>query len=197
MIRVGVTGGIGSGKSTVCRLFAQRGIAIYDSDAAAKRLMAGDPELRRAIVAEFGAEAYAGAALNRAYLARIVFSDPLRRERLNSLVHPAVRADFEMWCSSRTGDYVILESALLFEAGMADCVERIVAVMAPPDLRIERTCLRDGCTPEEVRRRIAAQIDDDELCRRADFTLVNIFEEELDSTVAELDKRFRYEARHA
>ena len=186
MMKVGITGGIGSGKSTVCRLFAQRGVAVYDSDAEAKRLMAESPELRAAVSARFGAEAYAGGALNRPYLAG--------KADLNALVHPAVLADFAAWAERQEGSYVILESAILFDAGLEDSVDRTVAVLAPLELRLERTCRRDKCDPEAVRRRIAAQSDDDVLSEKADYTLVNIFEPDLEPTVAELDRIFTHEA---
>lgn len=194
MMKVGITGGIGSGKSTVCRLFAQRGVAVYDSDAAAKRLMTENPELRAGIAARFGAEAYAGGALNRSYLAAKVFSDPEALADLNALVHPVVMADFAAWAERQTGSYVILESAILFEAGLEDSVDRTVAVLAPSELRVERTCRRDGCNPAEVRRRIAAQADDDMLREKADYTLVNILEPDLEPSVAELDRIFTHEA---
>lgn len=194
MMKVGITGGIGSGKSTVCRLFAQRGVAVYDSDAEAKRLMAESPELRAAVSARFGAEAYAGGALNRPYLAGKVFSDSAALADLNALVHPAVLADFAAWAERQEGSYVILESAILFDAGLEDSVDRTVAVLAPLELRLERTCRRDKCDPEAVRRRIAAQSDDDVLSEKADYTLVNIFETDLEPTVAELDRIFTHEA---
>lgn len=196
MIKVGITGGIGSGKSTVCRLFAQRGIAVYDSDSRAKRLMTDDDGLRARIAGRFGAEAYADGVLNRAYLAAQVFSDAAARADLNAIVHPAVRADFAAWAERQTGDYVILESALLFDAGFADSVDRTVAVLAPLELRVERTCRRDGCDAAEVRRRIAAQTDDDTLRAKADFALVNILESDLEPAVAELDRIFSHEARN-
>ena len=196
MMKVGITGGIGSGKSTVCRLFAARGVAVYDSDTEARRLMTGFAELRQAIAARFGADIYRDGALDRARLAGMVFSDGAALADLNALVHPAVEADFAAWAERQAGDYVILESAILFEAGLRGAVDRTVAVLAPLELRIERTCRRDGCDAEAVRRRIAAQADDDTLCAAADFTLVNILEEELEPAVAALDRRFRYEAQH-
>ena len=149
MMKVGITGGIGSGKSTVCRLFARLGVAVYDSDAGAKRLMTEDAELRRRITDRFGAEAYADGTLNRTYLAGRVFSEAQALADLNAIVHPAVRADFAAWAEQQEGDYVILESALLFDAGFDACVDRTVAVLAPEALRIERTCRRDGRTPGE------------------------------------------------
>ena len=166
MMKVGITGGIGSGKSTVCRLFARLGVAVYDSDAGAKRLMTEDAELRRRITDRFGAEAYADGTLNRTYLAGRVFSEAQALADLNAIVHPAVRADFAAWAEQQEGDYVILE----------------------------RARRRDGRTPGEVRLRIAAQTDDDTLSAKADYTLVNILESDLEPAVAELHRIFSHEA---
>lgn len=194
MFRVGITGGIGSGKSTVCRLFAGRGIPVYDCDAAARRLMSEDAALRAAIVARFGPESYADGAPNRPYLAARVFGDAAERAALEALVHPAVTADFERWAEAQEAPYVVLESAILYEAGLDGRVDRVVAVLAPAALRLERAARRDGADPEAIRRRMAAQADDDSLLARADCTIVNIREEELAADVAQLDHRFRYEA---
>lgn len=192
MIKVGITGGIGSGKSTVCRLFAARGVAVYDSDAAAKRLMAGP--LREAVEARFGQESYRDGVLDRRYLADIVFRDREALQALDAIVHPAIMRDFEAWASEQQGDYVVLESAILFEAGLEKSVDLTVAVLAPEKLRIERTCRRDGTDAESVRRRIAAQMSDDELHARADYMIVNILEEELAPVVEQLDRLFRHQA---
>lgn len=191
MFKVGITGGIGSGKSTVCRLFAARGVAVYDTDAAAKRLMAEDEALKHAIVARFGAESYCDGALNRPYLAKQIFGDEKAREALNGLVHPAVTADFERWAEAQEGEYVVLESAILYEAGLDQHLDRVVAVLAPEQLRVERAMQRDGATEEQIRSRMAAQMSDDELRDRADVSMVNIFEEELEPMVQELDFRFK------
>ena len=155
MMKVGVTGGIGSGKSTVCRLFAQKGIAVYDSDAAAKRLMQEDGALRRQLAGRFGEGTFRDGQLDRAYLAGIVFADPQALADLNALVHPVVMRDFDAWAARQEGSYVILESAILFEAGLEGSVDKTVAVLAPRELRIERTCRRDGCGADQVVRRIA------------------------------------------
>jgi len=160
----------------------------------AKRLMTEDAELRRRITDRFGAEAYADGTLNRTYLAGRVFSEAQALADLNAIVHPAVWADFAAWAEQQEGDYVILESALLFDAGFDACVDRTVAVLAPEALRIERTCRRDGRTPGEVRLRIAAQTDDDTLSAKADYTLVNILESDLEPAVAELHRIFSHEA---
>ena len=130
----------------------------------------------------------------RAYLADIVFRDREALQALDAIVHPAVMRDFEAWASEQQGDYVVLESAILFEAGLEKSVDLTVAVLAPEKLRIERTCRRDGTDAESVRRRIAAQMSDDELHARADYTIVNILEEELVPVVEQLDRLFRRQA---
>ena len=192
MMKVGVTGGIGSGKSTVCRLFAQKGIAVYDSDAAAKWLLQEDGALRRQLAGRFGEGTFRDGQLDRAYLAGIVFADPQALADLNALVHPVVMRDFDAWAARQEGSYVILESAILFEAGLEGSVDKTVAVLAPRELRIERTCRRDGCGADQVVRRIAAQLDDDALSARADYVVVNIFEEDLEPAVVKLDRIFSH-----
>ncbi len=194
MMKVGITGGIGSGKSTVCRLFAQRGIAVYDSDSEAKRLMADDADLRSAVIARFGADTYPDGVLDRARLAACVFSDARALADLNALVHPVVIRDFAAWAERQEGPYVILESAILFEAGLQGSVDRSIAVLAPVELRIQRACRRDGCDEARIRERVAAQMTDDDLCRLADYTMVNILETDLEPSVAYLDGLFRQQA---
>ncbi len=194
MMKVGITGGIGSGKSTVCALFAARGIAVYDSDAAAKRLMQGP--LRPGIEARFGPECFRGGVLDRKNLAARVFADREALEALNALVHPAVREDFEAWAAAEDGPYVILESAILFESGFDAAVDRTLAVLAPASVCVERTCRRDGADPGQVRLRMAAQLGDDELAARADVTMVNLFEEDLAPAVERLDRKFRCDAKN-
>ena len=194
MIKVGITGGIGSGKSTVCRLFAARGIAVYDSDSEAKRLMNDDPALRTAIRRRFGDDTYTEAGLDRAKLAATVFSDEGARADLNGLVHPAVMQDFAAWAEQQRGPYVILESAILFEAGLQGHVDYTVAVLAPAELRVQRASRRDRCDEAAIRQRMAAQLSDDELCRRADCTVVNILESDLEPAVAQIDGALRRKA---
>lgn len=191
MFKVGITGGIGSGKSTVCRLFAARGVAVYDCDAAAKRLMAEDEALKGAIVARFGEACYCDGVLNRSYLAEQIFGSDEAREALNGLVHPAVIADFERWAEEQAGEYVVLESAILFEAGLEKHLDCVVAILAPKPLRLERAMKRDDAQREQIEARMATQLDDDTLCAKADLSLVNIFEEELEQQVQELDFRFK------
>ena len=191
MIKVAICGGIGSGKSTVCRMFAERGVAHYDSDSRAKALMNESAELRKALVAEFGEECYEGGVLNRAYLASKVFGSEERLAKLNSIVHPAVKADFLRWAEEQEGDYCILETAILFESGFDALVDQKVAILAPQPLRVMRAMERDGATKEQIEARIKAQMSDDELMARCDFAIVNIHLEDVEKDVAELNYRFK------
>ena len=195
MMRVGVTGGIGSGKSTVCELFAQQGVAVYDCDSEAKRLMAEDEAVRSAIVEAFGEEAYAGGELNRQFLADKVFGSEEQLSKLNAIVHPAVREDFARWCADHSSEaYVMMESAILFDAGFESEVDMTLAVLAPRELRVMRVCNRNGMTPEQVEQRIAHQMSDDELHARANYTMVNISLDYLQSDVEAMHKIFNREA---
>lgn len=194
MYKVGITGGIGSGKSTVCRLFEQNGIAVYDSDARAKALMAESATLREQLVAAFGAECYNEQGLNRAYLAGRVFGNEAELRRLNGIVHPAVKEDFRRWADAQRGAYVVLESAILFESGFDAEVDTTLAVMAPMEERLRRTAERDGTDMESIKRRVEHQLSDDELHARAARTIVNLRMDYLESDVEQLHKIYCYEA---
>ena len=195
MYKIGITGGIGSGKSTVCALFADRGVAVYDSDSRAKRLMNEDAALREALSREFGAGCYAAdGSLDRASLAAAVFGDAEALKRLNAIVHPAVREDFRKWAETQNGPYVLLESAILFEAGFESEVDATLAVLAPLEERVRRTSERDGMSRDEVLKRIAHQMSDDELHARADRTVVNVRRDYLESDVEQLHKIYSHEA---
>ena len=191
MMKVAVCGGIGSGKSTVCKMFAERGVALYDSDSRAKVLMNESEELRAALIAEFGEECYADGVLNRSYLAGKVFGSEEQLVKLNSIVHPAVKEDFLRWADEQEGEYCILESAILFESGFDKLVDKTVAVLAPKPLRVMRAMERDGATKEAVEARVKAQMSDDELVARCDFAIVNIHLEDVEKDVAELAYRFK------
>ena len=191
MIKVAICGGIGSGKSTICRMFAERGVAHYDSDSRAKALMNSSAELRKALIDEFGEECYESGELNRAYLAAKVFGSEEQLSKLNSIVHPAVKADFQRWAEEQEGDYCIVETAILFESGFDALVDVKVAVLAPQPLRVMRAMERDGATKEQIEARIKAQMGDDELMARCDFAIVNIHLEDVEKDVAELNYRFK------
>lgn len=194
MYKVGVTGGIGSGKSTVCKLLAEYGVAVYDSDSKAKELMAGDEALRKALSEAFGEECYNAEGLNRAYLAEKVFGNKEALAKLNSIVHPAVKADFRAWAEMQRSAYVVLESAILFESGFDSEVDTTIAVLAPMEERLRRTVSRDGSDRAAVEARMAHQMSDDELHAKAKRTIVNLRLEYLESDVEQLHKMYCYES---
>lgn len=175
-LRVGLTGGIGSGKSTVGRLLRLFGIPVYDADQGARRLMEHNPTLRTAIVDLFGSEAYLTVGddlrLNRPYIASRAFGHPDRLEALNRLVHPAVARDFADW-AERWEDtpYVVEEAAVLIESGAAEQMDRVVTVTAPEEIRIQRIIARDHTIESAARARIAAQLSDAQRAPYADFVL--------------------------
>ena len=195
MYKVGLTGGIGSGKSTVAELMRDRGIAVYDSDSRAKALMAGAEALRQALIAEFGAECYTAEGLNRPWLAQRVFSNEAELARLNAIVHPAVMRDFATWAEAQEGNYVVLESAILLEAGLEGHVDVVVAVMAPQELRLERAMQRDGASREQIEERMRNQMSDEERTERAKYAIVNIDLEELEEDVEQLHRRLCYDSK--
>ncbi len=198
MIKVGITGGIGSGKSTLCRHFRDSGVAHYDSDRRARTLMEGDNELRAKISGLLGEQSYNEyGELNRRYIADTIFDDDAKRLALNAIVHPAVMRDFAAWVdnqSEASAPYVIMESAILFDANLESNVDYTVAVLAPEEMRLTRVVNRDGCTLEQAQARMAAQLTDDELHARANYSVVNIFEEDLEGAAQRLDQIFKGEA---
>lgn len=195
MYKVGITGGIGSGKSTVCGLLSAYGVAVYDSDTKAKALMEQSAALRESLCAAFGEECYNEDGLNRQYLASKVFGDEQSLVKLNSIVHPAVRADFRSWAEQQSGEYVVLESAILFEAAFETEVDTTLAVLAPIEERVRRAMGRDGAEREAVLSRIQHQMSDEELHAKADRCLVNLRMDYLESDVEQLHKIYLYEAR--
>ena len=187
---VGLTGGIGSGKSTIARLFAALGIAVYDSDTEAKKLINTSAEIKKRIVEVFGAEAYAEGGYNRAYMADIVFRNPDKLAVLNSIVHPVLADDFNQWVALQTSPYVIKEAAILFESGSYKNCDFIITVTAPEALRISRCMSRDGSTESQVRARMAQQWTDAQRIALSDAVIENINLEETEKRVRELNNLF-------
>jgi dephospho-CoA kinase len=176
MLKVGLTGGIGSGKSTVAAIFETLGIPVSYADDEAKRLMNEDPELREAIVRAFGAEAYAGGTLNRKYLAAQVFNDPVKLETLNNLVHPVTIQEGARWMQQQAAlghPYAIREAALIFEARGAGHLDFVIGVYAPLALRIHRTIQRDHSSREAVQQRMRNQIDEEIKMKLCDAVIHN------------------------
>lgn len=175
MYRVGLTGGIGSGKSTIAAIFEVLGIPVSYADQEARRVMNEDLQLRAAIIEKFGAATYAGGLLNRKYLAGQVFSDPAKLEVLNSLVHPATIREGQKWIRE-LGDrfpYAIREAAIIFETSAAAHLDFIIGVYAPATVRIHRTMQRDTITRQEVLQRMKNQIDEDIKMRLCDAVIIN------------------------
>ena len=192
-LKVGLCGTIGSGKSTVCSLFAQFGAPVYIADDRAKGLMSSSEELKSQIVAAFGEECYLGGELNRQFLAAQIFGSEDKRLKLNAIVHPAVCHDFCQWAENQSGEYVIVESAILFESGLSDVVDYTVAVVVEQSVAIERAMARDGANREAIVARMAVQKGADELKAMSDYTIDNTTLESAEIQVAEVDRALRDE----
>lgn len=174
-LQIGITGGIGSGKTTACRVFEALGIPVYYADARAKWLMVHQAGLKSEIQALFGDEAYDEAGqLNRPHIARLAFQDQSLLDQLNALVHPAVGEDAAAWHARQSGvPYTLKEAALLFESGSFKALDAVIVVTAPEALRLRRVMERDGVAEEAVRARMAKQMPEAEKARRADFVIHN------------------------
>jgi dephospho-CoA kinase len=192
-LQVGITGGIGSGKSLVCKIFRCLGIPTYDADSRAKYLMTTDTILIEQIKKEFGTLSYnPEGVLNRKYLAETVFSNPIQLEKLNGLVHPRVGNDYTRWAASHTkSPYIIKEAALLFESGSASSLDKIIAVYAPEATRLHRVLKRDAHrTQQGVKEVIQNQMDEEEKKNRADFVILNDESQLIIPQVLHLHKQF-------
>jgi dephospho-CoA kinase len=191
MLKVGITGGIGSGKSTVCKIFAILGIPIYNADDSAKNLMTEDPDLVQKIKDLLGTEAYlSDGQLNRAYVADIVFKNQNKLDSLNALVHPAVAQDGLQW-HQRQKDvpYTLKEAALLFEAGSYRQLDRLICVVAPEDLRIQRVMQRDQVERAAVLARMQKQWPQAKKAKRSDFIIYNDGSQSLIQQVLRVHKK--------
>ena len=170
---IGLTGGIGSGKSTVARMFEMLNVPVYYADQQAKRLMTSAIDLKLKIIELFGENAYVNGNLNRAYIADIVFRDKTMLKALNAIVHPEVRKDFLRWIDSQSGSYVIQENPLIFEKNDQELFEKVITVTADKELRIQRIIDRDGIGKDQVLDRMANQLDDSKKTELADFVIYN------------------------
>ncbi len=190
MLRIGLTGGIGSGKSTVARIFQSLGIPIYSADVEAKRLMREDETVRRAIQQAFGTDIYTNEQPDTRRLASIVFNDPAALEKLNQIIHPATIADAKQWIEKQHSPYVVKESALLFESGAAEGLDLVVGVYAPQALRIKRVMQREGVDRETVLARMKRQIDEEIKRRLCDRVVINDEQQPLLQQVLDLHQEF-------
>lgn len=191
MLKVGICGTIGSGKSTVCRIFEGMGIPVYIADDRAKMLMTSSADLMQKITEAFGQNCYNNGTLDRRYLASQIFGDDNKRLLLNSIVHPAVCRDFVNWSETQRSDYVIVESAILFESGLDKVVDKTIAVVVPQSIALDRAAARDGVDIEAVKARMAVQMSAEQLSAMADFTIENITLDTLPEQVAKVDNQLR------
>jgi len=173
MLKVGLTGGIGSGKTTVAQIFEVLSIPVYYADSAARDLMNHDPELKKKIIASFGSDAYQNGELNRSYLGSVVFRDTEKLNLLNSIVHPVTIRESANWMKNQKSPYAIKEAALIFEAGLEKHLDYIIGVTAPESLRIQRVVDRDHLPMEKVLDRMRHQMDEKEKISRCDFVIQN------------------------
>ncbi|UXE65547.1 MAG: dephospho-CoA kinase [Chryseotalea sp. WA131a] len=192
-LQIGITGGIGSGKSMVCKIFGCLGIPVYDADSRAKSIMTTDGILVEQIKKEFGSLSYdADGGLNRSFLSSAVFGNAEKLKKLNELVHPRVALDGDQWTAEQIGKkYVVREAALLFESGSYKKMDKIIVVTAPEPLRVKRVLVRDKQrTEEEVLKIIRNQIKEEEKVKKADFVLRNDETELLVPQVINLHQKF-------
>lgn len=174
MLKIGITGGIGSGKTTVCKIFETLGIPIYYADDRAKALMVTWPDVRQQIIEAFGTPSYqADGTLNRMHLAKIAFSNPKKLAQLNAIVHPAVAKDAADWQAQQNTPYTLKEAALLFESGSYRALDAVITVYAPKSIRVKRVMQRDGIDEASVLSRLNKQMPDFEKLNLADYIISN------------------------
>ncbi|HUR10419.1 MAG TPA: dephospho-CoA kinase [Flavitalea sp.] len=176
-VKVGLTGGIGSGKTTVAKIFEGLGIPVYYADEAARRLLNENEALKKLVIRNFGKESYKDGVLNRSHLASIVFADPHKLAELNALVHPVTIEDGNAWLEKQQTVYAIKEAALIFESKVNIHLDYVIGVYAPSALRIERAMKRDQITSEDVLARMKRQMNEEEKMRLCDFVITNNEEE--------------------
>lgn len=190
MLSIGLTGGIGSGKTTVAGIFEVLGIPVYYADDAAKRLMAEDENLKAAIENNFSKEAYKNGKLDRKYISDIVFNNPDKLALLNSIVHPATIKDAHEWIQKQNSPYIIKEAALLFESGANKKLDYVIGVKAPLDLRISRTMKRDNLSREEILSRMNKQMNEEAKLALCDYIIVNDEQQLVIPQVLQLHEKF-------
>ncbi len=190
VLKIGITGGIGSGKTIITKIFELLGVCVYYADEASKRLYHTNEELMANLKKHFGDDVYTNEQLNRSKLAAIVFNDPAKLELLNSLVHPLTIKDAEEWMHKQNAPYILKEAALLFESNSAKGLDFVIGVSAPEELRIKRVMERDGIKKEEVLIRIERQMDEKTKMSLCDFVIKNDEKELVIPQVLALHKRF-------
>ncbi|MEO5782290.1 MAG: dephospho-CoA kinase [Ginsengibacter sp.] len=190
MLRIGLTGGLGSGKSTVAHIFEVLGIPVYYADAASKSLMNDDEKVKADVINAFGKEVYSDGKLDRKNLSEIVFKDEKKLELLNSIVHPATLLDAAEWMKKQTAHYAIKEAALIFESGSNKTLDFVIGVEAPLPLRLQRAMKRDNISREQAMARIEKQMDEEKKIDLCDFVIVNDEQQMVIPQVLELHQKF-------
>ena len=173
MKRIGITGGIGAGKSLVAEIIKAMGYPVYNSDERAKELTDSNPKIKEGLIHLFGEEIYQNGTLNKFALAQAIFSDESLREKVNALIHPIVREDFNLWTLAQNNSLVFNESAILFETGSFKNFDAIILVYAPKELRIKRIMKRDNCSENEVLKKMNSQFSDEEKYQLTEFRVLN------------------------
>jgi dephospho-CoA kinase len=188
---IGLTGGIGSGKSVVAKIFTTLGIPVFNADDAAKMMMQSNPDIKAKLIEQFGSSIYNEFGLQKEKLAAIVFNEPYQLQLLNAIVHPLTIQAAKDWALKQISPYVIKEAALIFESGAADGLFKVIGVTAPLSLRIQRVMQRDRVSKEQVEARMQHQISDTIKMRLCDYVIQNNNQQMLIPQVLELDKAIR------
>jgi len=191
MLKIGITGGIGAGKSTVSRVISSLGYPVYDSDHRAKWLMSNSDVLKNEIIKLFGKKAFFNNELNRTFISNIVFKKPVLLDELNHLVHPKVASDYNLWVNkNKNASLLFKEAAVLIESGAYLEMDKIIVVVCSVEERINRVILRDQLTANEIKKRINAQLSDKEIIEKADFVIHNSDKEKkLEERVKEIIRK--------
>ena len=191
-LKVGITGGIGSGKSTICRIFKLLGVPVFEADVVAKQLLQTNQEINKGLIRLFGKGIYlADGTIDRKKLAGIIFNDDVQLAKMNKLVHPVVRNEFQKWFKQQNALYVIHEAAILFESGFYKIMDYNILISAPEEERIQRVVKRDGISEQQVKERLAKQWTDKEKRKLADKEIVNDNKNPVIPEIIQIDKRLR------
>ena len=194
MKKIGLTGGIGSGKSTIGRIFKTLGIPVYDSDKEAKTLIQTNSEIKDSLISIFGEAAFVRGQYNKEFVSQHVFGDKEKLRKLNSVVHPEVKKHFETWCAEKSEKgamYIIKEAAILFESGASQGLDSVIAINASEEVRLARVMNRDRIELSEIQKRINNQLTDEERSSHADYVIDNSGKTLVTPQVIGLDKIFR------
>lgn len=191
-LKIGITGGIGSGKSTVCKLFELIGIPIFEADSWAKKLTNTHPQIRKELIRLYGKDIYSPTGtIDRKKLASIIFNDQIQLQKVNNLIHPVVRDEFRAWSEMQKTPYVIHEAAILFESGVYKMMDYNILVSAPKTLRVERIVHRDHTTTEQINERMEKQWSDKQKRKLADTEIKNDNTELIIPRVIKIDKQLK------